>query len=77
MVCEAKQEHLQFRISTVQPRLKGPSSELGLRCEIGKARGKSGGASDCDRKAPYVYMNLEGSQVNLVEWESLLMCPFS
>jgi hypothetical protein len=46
----------------VQPRLKGPSSELGPRCQIGKARGQSGGASDYGTKVPSVYRTLEGSR---------------
>lgn len=33
-VREAKQECLQPRASTVQPGQQGPSSELGLRCQI-------------------------------------------
>lgn len=51
-VYEAVEEHRQLRASTVQPGLKGPSSELGLRCQVGKARGQLGGASDCDNNAP-------------------------
>lgn len=59
----AKQDHLHLRISTVQPRLKGPGSELRLRRPLGKARGQLGGTHDFDAKASYVYRNLEGSQV--------------
>lgn len=48
-LCEqsvAKLDRLQPRVSTVQPRLKDPSSELGLRRQLGKARGQLGGTHD-------------------------------